>query len=196
MSRYQGGLPPSSPGPAPSPREGAASATSAPSPLVVSACGVRATLLGSSHGAPPAQTRRWSCTPCSTPEDAAAANGGLGSSAGGGSAPPDDALLSSEQWQWDAIPNLDQFFTRIYRWVLQGAAGRWGTLGLPSCAAAPWPVCCLPQAPLPAATEQPACIPAYPPACPPACLQVLGGEGICGDADSKGAQPGSPGLHL
>lgn len=33
---------------------------------------------------------------------------------------PPDALLGSEQWQWEAIPNLDQFFTRVYRWVLQG----------------------------------------------------------------------------
>ena len=63
-----------------------------------------------------AHQHRWPHAPCSTPEDAtAAANGGLGSSGGGGSAPPDDALLSSEQWQWEAIPNLDQFFTRIYR---------------------------------------------------------------------------------
>ena len=40
----------------------------------------------------------------------------------GSGAPGDglEALLDSEQWQWEAIPNLDQFFTRIYRQV--GAA--------------------------------------------------------------------------
>lgn len=48
---------------------------------------------------------------CSMPE------GGNGGDGGEGGAPP-DALLGSEQWQWEAIPNLDQFFTRIYRWVL------------------------------------------------------------------------------
>lgn len=52
------------------------------------------------------------------PEDGAA-DGGL--EGGGGS--PHDALLQGlgsggEGWQWEAVPNLDQFFTRIYRWVL------------------------------------------------------------------------------
>lgn len=30
--------------------------------------------------------------------------------------PPDtEALLGSEAYDWGAVPNLDQFFTRIYR---------------------------------------------------------------------------------
>ncbi len=38
-----------------------------------------------------------------------------GIDAEGGEGAPPDALLGSEQWQWEGIPNLDQFFTRIYR---------------------------------------------------------------------------------
>ncbi len=47
------------------------------------------------------------------PED----GGEAGGEANGldGAAPGLEALLGSEQWQWEAIPNLDQFFTRIYR---------------------------------------------------------------------------------
>ncbi|KAI3424722.1 hypothetical protein D9Q98_008111 [Chlorella vulgaris] len=49
----------------------------------------------------------------SMPED----NGhSAGIDAEGGEGAPPDALLGSEQWQWEGIPNLDQFFTRIYRY--------------------------------------------------------------------------------
>lgn len=33
--------------------------------------------------------------------------------------PPADLLDSEEGVGWDAVPNLDQFFTRIYRWAGQ-----------------------------------------------------------------------------
>ncbi len=46
---------------------------------------------------------------CSMPEGGSGGDGGEG-----GGAPP-DALLASEHWQWEGIPNLDQFFTRVYR---------------------------------------------------------------------------------
>ena len=49
------------------------------------------------------------------PEDGGEGGGGFGAVE-----PPPDALLGSEQYQWEAIPNLDQFFTRIYRWVAMG----------------------------------------------------------------------------
>ena len=66
-----------------------------------------------SHSAPPAST------PCSTPEDAAAGTG-----FGGGGSPllheagPPEGLLGGEEegpLDWGALPNLDDFFTRIYR---------------------------------------------------------------------------------
>lgn len=52
--------------------------------------------------------------PCSMPEDGGEAGGENGGVSDGATAGL-EALLGSEQWQWEAIPNLDQFFTRIYR---------------------------------------------------------------------------------
>lgn len=58
----------------------------------------------------------------SMPEDGGEA-GHEGDGLHGGAAPGLEALLGSEQWQWEAIPNLDQFFTRIYRyWEEKGFA--------------------------------------------------------------------------
>jgi hypothetical protein len=34
-----------------------------------------------------------------------------------GAPPPPDLLASEEAYDWGAVPNLDQFFTRIYWWA-------------------------------------------------------------------------------
>lgn len=123
-----------------------------------------------------------------------------GGERGGTAGSPDEALLG-EGWQWAAVPNLDQFFTRTYRWVHSFA---YATALQQVRAVGADSVCChhggscsgrrerwgrtlrLLHASQPNRPSRPASSLA---------AQVLGGEGVCGDAHSSASEPGSSGVH-
>lgn len=109
-------------------------------------------------------------------------------------------LPATPAHQWEAVPNLDQFFTRVYRCAHGGptaallatlllcvgtAAGRVGRHATGGCLHSGSDAFCTPHIPP---------TPLAPPTAP-SHKQVLGRKGVCRHAHRPPAQPGGPGLH-
>lgn len=145
----------------------------------------------------PAHSQHHNATnPRSMPED----NGGPGARGFGGATggDGDDAeaplLDGSEQWEWEAVANLDTFFTRIYRCGCRGRAKREQEQGggdAPPVPCSRWLAALQPAAGGPETRLNPR----RPCALRSVLLQVLGRKGFRRHAHRPHPQPPGPRLH-